>query len=431
MKNNVERKTMQYKKMREEINKIAEKIADKRVMEMFLKCFYNTLETTTEYLPDGTTYVFTGDIPAMWLRDSSVQVTGYLPYVNCDPDVKAMIKGLLKRQFKFVQIDTYSNAFNDVPHERRHRDATDFSHGNIWERKYEIDSLCYPLWLLVKYYELSKDGSVFDEDFDKAFKLITDTFITEQKHDEKSPYYFKRSGDFSSDTLDNDGKGAKSGYTGMTWSAFRPSDDKCVYHYLVPSNQMVVATFKKLIPILSMLNKDKRTIQKSEKLMSEIEEGIKKFAVVVHEKFGKIYAYEIDGLGNYNLMDDANVPSLLSLPYLGYCDINDELYQNTRKFILSESNPFYFFGKYGKGIGSPHTPKNHIWHISLVIQLLTSGSEKEINECFNTLTSTDAGTGFMHESFDADNPEKFTREWFAWANTLFAVATVKMLSKGA
>lgn len=391
---------------------------------MFLRCFFNTLDTTTEFLSDGTTYVFTGDIPAMWLRDSSVQVSGYLPYAKEDGDVNALIRGLLKRQYRFIVMDPYANAFNAVSHPDRHIDETDYLNENVWERKYEIDSLCYPLWLTLKYHECCQDDSVFDEEFFKAYNLILDVFIREQHHDTKSSYYFRRKGHWALDSLQNDGKGGKTKYTGMIWSAFRPSDDKCRYHYLVPSNQMAVAVLSKILPILKKLSAQETAIQKTEKLIFEIKEGIRNYGLVDHPKFGKIYAYETDGLGNYNLMDDANVPSLLSLPYLGYCGIEDEIYQNTRNFILSKENPFYFEGTCAKGVGSPHTPSDYVWHISLVIQLLTAKTQTEKDECFNTLISTDGGTGFMHESFDVNNPQNYTRDWFAWANTLFAQAVI-------
>ena len=415
---------MRYVKMREEVDEISRKIKDEKIRKMFLECFYNTLETTTEYLPDGTTYVFTGDIPAMWLRDSSVQVSGYLLFAKRDNDVKEMIKGLIRRQFAFIQLDPYANAFNFTPHKDRHVDDTDFLHENVWERKYEVDSLCYPLWLLIEYYGRTRDKSVFDNEFIKTFETVLNTFIKEQKHAELSSYYFKRTGHWAFDTLDNDGKGSKTAYTGMIWSAFRPSDDKCKYHYLVPANQMVIAVFRRLIPIIKETLKN-YDISKAEKFVKEVEDGVQKFGITDVPAFGRIFAYETDGLGNYNLMDDANVPSLLSLPYLGYCAIDDEIYQNTKKFILSKANPYYFEGKYAKGVGSPHTPENYVWHIALAIQLLTSNDKDEIENCFKTLVATGADTGLMHEGFNVDDPGEFTREWFAWANTLFALAAVK------
>lgn len=414
--------------MRKKVDEFSSKIPDPAVKQMFLNCFYSTLDTTTEMLSDGTCYVFTGDIPAMWLRDSSVQVTGYLPYCNEDQDVKALIKGLIKRQMRYIIFDPYSNAFKKEPAEGGHKDKTDFQHDIIWERKFEVDSLCYPLWLINKYYQISGDESIFDPEFYAAYDLILKTFKIEQDHDELSPYYFMREGHYSGDSLDNQGKGAKSRKCGLIWSAFRPSDDKCKYHYLIPSNMMAVSVYRDFEEIFAKLGNTGYAKQAGE-FAREVDQAIKDYAVFEHKKYGKMYSFETDGYGNHNLMDDANVPSLLSLPYLGYCKKDDTLYLNTRNFILSGDNPYYYKGTAAKGVGSPHTPENYIWHIAIVMQMLTSGDEKEINECFETLIKSDGGRGVMHESFDKDDPKKFTREWFAWANTLFAIAVVKKYGK--
>ena len=262
----------------------------------------------------------------------------------------------------------------------------------------------------------TKDESIFDDLFYKALEVIIQTFETEQYHFEKSKYFHYRPKYPQFPTLNNEGKGNPVGYTGLIWNGYRPSDDVCEYGYLVPSNMFASVILRWLISL--KLPK--------EKLLSDIEQGIEKFGTVEHPKYGKIYAYEVDGLGGVNIMDDANVPSLLSLPYLGYCEKNDTLYQNTRKFILSKDNPYYYEGKFGKGVGSPHTPKDYIWHIAVIMQLLTSDSKQEKLACFDILMNTDAGLGVMHESFNKDNPHEFTREWFCWANTLFAIAIVDL-----
>ena len=155
-------------------------------------------------------------------------------------------------------------------------------------------------------------------------------------------------------------------------------------------------------------------------LANQIDEGIQTYGLYEHPKYGTIYAYETDGFGHYNLMDDANSPSLLSIPYIGYAPADAPIYQNTRRFILSTDNPYYYEGEAAKGIGSPHTPYGYIWHISLIMQILTSTDPAEIRECLETLSRTHAGTGLMHEGFHCDDPSRFTRPWFAWANTLFA-----------
>ena len=415
--------------MRAKIAEFALKLPNERLRRTFLNCFYSTLDTAAEMLADGSAFMLTGDIPAMWLRDSAVQVMGYLPFANDDPDVARLVRGLLKRQFFYIGLDPYSNAFNREANGRGHKDdVTDWDSPWVWERKYEIDSLCYPLWLAQKYAGTTGDFTVYDEEFRAALRKIIDTFKTEQRHFEKSAYFHSRPKYPQFPTLQNGGRGNPVGYTGMTWNGYRPSDDVCEYGYLVPSNMFVTVVFDYLCKNAEKADvKDMRA--EMETLVSEISEGIQTFAVVDSE-FGKIYAYEVDGLGGVNLMDDANVPSLLSLPYLGYCTADDPVYKNTRRFVLSEKNPYYFKGKAAAGVGSPHTPEKYIWHIGVIMQLLTSADAEERRRCMETLLNTDAGCEVMHEGFHCDDPSRYTRPWFCWANTLFALAVTEMSGRG-
>ncbi|MBQ8209991.1 MAG: glycoside hydrolase family 125 protein [Clostridia bacterium] len=412
--------TKTFEKMYEYIDSVCNKIEDTKLRKMFRKCYLNTLETTVKYDAEGNVFIITGDIEAMWLRDSSVQVSHYVRLAGEDADAKELVKSLLKRQFSYILTDPYANAFNESANGRGHVNDETMKLDIVWERKYEIDSLVYPLWLLNRYYANCGDSSVFDELFFKTYKIILDTLITEQDY-KNSEYYFRRKADGGIDTLDNNGKGPDYAYTGMVRSAFRPSDDRCIYPFLVPANMFIIATLNELSANLKKADIEDKYAHISSKLCKEIENGIEKYATIDTEEFGRIYAYEVDGLGNTLLMDDANVPSLLSLPYLGYCSKDDELYLNTRKFVLSKANPYYFEGTAACGVGSPHTPKDYIWHIALVIEALTSADEADTQRILKLLTTTDAGTGFMHEGFDCNNPDNFTRSWFAWANTLFAI----------
>ncbi len=417
-------------KMRAEIKRYAETLADAKVREMFLNCFFSSLDTAAKRLSDGSTFMLTGDIPAMWLRDSAVQVMGYLPYCKEDEDVRALITGLLRRQFYYIGLDPYANAFNEEPNNRGHKDdVTDWDSPWVWERKFEIDSLCYPLWLLQKYVDFTDDYSVTDDGFRFALSRILDTFETEQYHTERSNYVHSRPKYPEFPTLQNGGKGTPVGYTGMVWNGYRPSDDVCDYGYLVPANMFAVVVLRWLES-----HADRAGIigqrERIRALREQIEDGLQSFAVYEHPEFGKIYVYETDGLGGMNLMDDANVPSLLSLPYLGYCAKDDPIYLNTRRFILSRANPYYFDGKIARGVGSPHTPDKYIWHIGIVMQLLTSDDRAEREECFRTLLNTDAGCKVMHEGFHCDDASRYTRPWFCWANTLFAMAVTDMKEKG-
>lgn len=405
-----------------QIDKVIEKkisgSENKKIKKMLKQCFLNTLETTVKW-KNNEAFVITGDIPAMWLRDSSVQVKHYIPYVNEVEGLGAVIESLIKRQIGFIIHDPYANAFNSEANWHGHKDETDLS-PIVWERKYEIDSLCYPIWLSYSYYKSTGRTNIFNKNFLLAMKTIIATFKIEQNHVKDSTYTFKRYNCPDSDTLSNNGKGSKVGYTGMTWSGFRPSDDSCKYGYLVPANMMASVILGYIEEFSIQFYNDKNLAEEASVLQKEIDQGINDYGIYNHPKFGNIYAYETDGLGNYNLMDDANVPSLLSIPYIGYLDTTDPVYQNTRRFILSKENPYYYKGTHAKGIGSPHTPPDYIWPISLAIQGLTSNNIEEQKEIFNTLISTDGNTGFMHEGFNVNNPEEFTRSWFAWANSIFS-----------
>ena len=385
------------------------------------QCYLNTIETTVKQCDNGDYFVITGDIPALWLRDSAAQLRPYIPLCKSDPALCEIIKGVIRRHSFYVSLDPYSNAFNEAASDRGHgTDETDFYSGYIWERKYEVDSLCASVYLTADYVDATGDRSVFDDALHAMLRAIVDTFIKEQRHTEASTYFFRRTDCPETDTLPQDGKGNPTAYTGMTWSGFRPSDDRCLYNYLIPSNMMCVVAMKKAAKLFEEGYQDGNYAEKCRKLAAEVQRGIETYGIVDHPKYGKIYAYETDGLGHHVLMDDANSPSLLAMPYLGYCDRNDPLYLNTRRFILSEDNPFYFSGKAAKGIGSPHTGPDKIWHISIVMQILTGTDPAEKEACLKLLAATHAGTNFMHESFHKDDPADYTRPWFAWANALFA-----------
>ncbi|WP_194191781.1 glycoside hydrolase family 125 protein [Clostridium chrysemydis] len=398
---------------------ISSNIKDEKLKNIFYNCFINTIETTVSIEKDDT-FVITGDIPAMWLRDSTSQIEHYLPFVKDNDCLKELFTGLINRQMDCILIDPYANAFNKEPNGQKWDNDITKDSPWVWERKYEIDSLCYPIRLIYKYYKESNDSSFFNDKIKKVLNMIIDLWIVEQDHSKKSDYSFQRLNCSKTDTLCNNGLGTPVSYTGMTWSGFRPSDDACEFGYLVPANMFASVALSYVEEIAKEIYKDETLETRAKKLRSEILKGIKEYGVVKNEEFSDIYAYEVDGLGNHNFMDDANVPSLLSIPYIEFEDSNSELYKNTRKFILSKNNPFYYEGKVAKGIGSPHTPERYIWHIALSMQGITSNDEKEIKDLINTLISTDAGTGFMHEGFNVDNPSEFTRDWFAWSNSLFA-----------
>lgn len=416
---------MKYKKRPASIQGMIEKVKeshphDDQVHQLFENCFSNTYETTIRLQQDDTTFVITGDIPAMWLRDSAAQVRPYLVLAEKDEDIADMIQGVIQKQMEYIIHDPYANAFNEKPTgDRYHDDQTEMTSW-LWERKYEIDSLCYPVQLAYLFWKSTGRTSHFNQTFQEAVQNIFNVWEIEQNHEQDSSYTFIRDNCPPQDTLSHNGQGAPVKYTGMTWSGFRPSDDACKYGYLIPANMFAVVVLRYLIEIADEIFNDAIMADRASILAKEIDEGIQTYGKVGHEEFGTIYAYETDGFGNYHLMDDANVPSLLSIPYLGYCDIDDEIYQNTRRFLLSKQNPYYYEGKVAKGIGSPHTPENYIWHISLAIQGMTAQTDEEKEEILNVFKATDAETNLMHEGFHVDDPAKFTRSWFSWANSMFS-----------
>lgn len=396
---------------------------DPKLLRAFHNTFVNTIETTLKH--SGEVFVITGDIPAMWLRDSSAQMRHYLPFVKEDAELRALFEGLIARQMKCILLDPYANAFNETPSGAHCcRDNTQQSK-EVWERKYELDSLCYPVQLCYLYWKASGSTAIFTPLLRQAFSTILETMQIEQRHMERSPYRFLRpeevcNGQIERENIFNDGIGMPVNYTGMTWSGFRPSDDACTFGYLVPSNMFAVVILGYMMELAKDALGDETLCGRARTLRGEIERGIQRYALFRHPVYGSIYAYETDGFGNYNLMDDANVPSLLSIPYLGYRPASDPIYQNTRRFILSKDNPYYFEGAAAKGIGSPHTPSNHIWHIALSMQGLTASTKKEAEDMIQLILKTDAGCALTHESFNADDPSAFTRPWFAWSNSLFA-----------
>ena len=403
------------------IAEIKKKIGNKEVAWLFENCFPNTLDTTVDFtIHDGKpdTYVITGDIDAMWLRDSSAQVWPYLQLCKKDEQLKKLIQGVINRQTRCILKDPYANAFykDENKISEWHSDQTAMKPG-IHERKWEIDSLCYPIRLAFGYWQATGDTSPFDQQWLEAMKLVIQTFKEQQRFKDKGPYSFMRSSPYATDSVPMNGYGYPAKPNGLICSMFRPSDDATIYPYLIPSNLFAVASLTQMLQIVKATGAD-FDFQDVLKLKSDVQRGLRE-AIAATERFGPVYAYEINGYGSYNMMDDANAPSLLSLPYLIPSMVDDAVCRNTRAYVLSESNPFFFKGKAGEGIGGPHVGLDMIWPISIIMRGLTANNAKEIKDCITMLQQCHAGTGFMHESFHKDDATKYTRPWFAWANTLF------------
>lgn len=420
---------------------IKKKLKDPELAWLFENCFPNTLDTTVEFeiingKPD--TYVITGDIDAMWLRDSSAQVWPYLPFTREDKNLKQLIAGVIRRQTQYIVLDPYANAFYK-DHNKASEwkdDLTEMKPG-IHERKWEIDSLCYPIRLAYGYWITTGDSGIFDSNWKEAMRLVIKTFKEQQRLDGDGPYKFQRKTAWATDGVPLGGYGYPTKKVGLIHSMFRPSDDATVYPFLIPSNVFAFYSLQQLSGILIGL-KETDLLNDCLALIDELLSAINKYGIINHPVRGKMFAYEVDGFGNYLLMDDANVPSILSLKYLA-ADMGSDLaasspvfktvYANSRKQVLSANNPFFFKGKVAEGIGGPHVGMDMIWPMSIIMRAMTSTNDAEIKQCIQTLKTTHAGTGFMHESFHKDDATKFTRKWFAWANTLFGELLLKVVKE--
>jgi meiotically up-regulated gene 157 (Mug157) protein len=412
------------------IQRIQSSIGNKELAWMFGNCFPNTLDTTVDFemvngRPD--TYVITGDIDAMWLRDSSAQVYPYLSLMAEDPQLQQLVAGVINRQTRCVLKDPYANAFykdeNKVSEWKS--DLTDIKPG-VHERKWEVDSLCYTIRLAYGYWKASQDTAPFDDAWRAAIARIVQTFREQQRKQGKGPYHFQRRTETQTDTVAGKGYGNPANPVGLIVSIFRPSDDATVFPFLVPSNFFAVVSLRQAAEMLTQIQHDAAAAAQCTALADEVEQALHRYAVVNPLGFGNLYAYEVDAFGNFYCIDDGNIPNLLSLTYLGAVKADDEIYRNTRRFVLSGSNPYYCKGTAAEGEGGPHAGVGMIWPLGLVVQALTSSDAAEIARCLATLQKTHAGTGFMHEAFSQDDPAKFTRSWFAWANTIFGELILKV-----
>jgi meiotically up-regulated gene 157 (Mug157) protein len=347
---------------------------------------------------DGTTYVSTGDIDAEWLRDASATVRPYIARARTDPAVRRMLHGVVEREARYILIDPYANAF--------------WKTYQVAEEKFEVDSLLYPIWLAADYYHQTGDATIFTPTVRRAFATVLATLRTEQHHATRSHY--------TNPQLARGGRGSAVAYTGMVWTGFRPSDDPVRYHYNIPVNMFAVVVLRSLSSLARTAWHDGPMAAQAWGMSTEIQRGIEQNGTLHLAPFGRIYAYEVDGLGHANVMDDANIPSLLSIPYFGYLPSNNSLYLATRRFVLSDRNPYFFRGKYAQGVGSPHTPHGYVWPLALCVQAITALDPDEVSRVFGYIAVADVGDHRLHESFNADWPEQFTRDDFAWPNALYA-----------
>lgn len=348
--------------------------------------------------PDGTTYVQTGDIPAMWLRDSSAQTIPYLRFEQTFPVLRARFAGVIERDARNIATDPYANAF--------------MANYHVWERKWEIDSLAWPSILAYVYWRHTGDRTIFTPALHRALKIVVDTYRCEQIHAKCSPYRYI----YHTHTIE-----AYAANTGLIWSAFRPSDDAVIYRYNIPQNALAVVALRGAAQMLATGYGDSNYENEALSIADAVQVGIARYGVVWNEaRKAWMYAYEVDGYGRALFIDDANIPNLTSLPYLGWCSPFDPVYLNTRAFTLSAGDPYYFSGTYAQGIGSPHTPKGFVWPLGIIARALTSTDRREVAASITTLAETDGKDGLIHESFYPGGYWRYTRAEFGWANALYA-----------
>lgn len=367
------------------------KLADQYAEQTFRQCLPYTLDTTIKNESDGTTYIVTGDIPAMWVRDSCAQISPYVYMSKNDTDLQRIISGTILRHIKH-----FNSAYKDAPFINSWQE--DYT---PHEYKWEPDGIAYLIRLSWLYWKVTGDDkwAQMKGDFDAhlAFNNAIDLL---KEH---------------------------SGFTGMIKCKNRPSDDWTTYPYLIPTNMFLSSMLPKLAEMYTKIWNDPTRAKECNDLSKKIIDGINNYGIYDHPIFGKIWAYEVDGVGNYLLMDDANIPSLLSAPYLEFCEFSSLVYQNTRKYILSNFNPYYFTGSYGQGVGSPHTQNSWIWPISIIMQALTADNDNEIRQMVNYLNNLDGGAHYVHESVNPNNPSQYTRSSFAWGDSLYAELVIKKI----
>ncbi|RPB04276.1 hypothetical protein L873DRAFT_1667279 [Choiromyces venosus 120613-1] len=411
------------------IAKMNASIKDKDLARLFENCFPNTLDTTVRWhlnadkVADKQSFIVTGDINAQWLRDSTNQLAQYQLLAKDDEALRNLILGAINTQADFVLQSPYCNAFQPpkasglAPTSNGQDDTVHPVYDNtvVFECKYEIDSLASFLSLGNQYYNHTGDLSFVGEKWlsavDNVMALIEEQQVSTFSNSgsvQSQVYTFQRKTTLGTETLNLAGIGNPINHnTSLVRSAFRPSDDATIMQFFIPGNAMLAVELKRTAEILKKV-KQTELATFVQKKGEAIEAGVWKHGVVTHPVFGEVFAYEVDGYSSHIIMDDANLPSLLALPVLGFVDVKNQIYQNTRKMILSrEGNPYFLTGTEFKGIGGPHIGITHAWPISLLIEILTTDDDDEI-------------LALLGMSVNVERVKDYTRSWFAWANSLFA-----------
>ncbi|KAJ2955337.1 hypothetical protein NQZ79_g8650 [Umbelopsis isabellina] len=443
------------------IERVTALMKDKDLATLFRNCYPNTLDTTIAWFHDDKangykrprSFVVTGDIPAMWIRDSTQQLLPYLEFAPLDTDLQNLILGAIKVQATYLAYNPYANAFRMPPDGPKQ--VQSFSDRD----RYELDSLAAFLKLSTEYVRVTKDSVrlVEDKEWLHAVHRVLDLIDEQMRGTWEEPYKgsqspyeassmlkgvplgqgyrFLRNTDRPTETLGQDGLGGVVKRCGLVKSAFRPSDDATTMPFLIPANAMVSVALQDLAILLEQVSsKDPLAVlpnlaERARGLGQTIRQAIFDYGIIQHPKYGPVFAYEVDGYGGQMLMDDANIPSLLSLPLLGFISKRDPLYVNTRNYVLSDDNPWFFRGSRIEGIGGPHVGRDMVWPMSAMVRARTATTADEVLEALQMLKMTTGGTGLMHEAVNKNNASDFTREWFSWANGLFGETILQVLEE--
>jgi len=372
-------------------------LTGRRVRGITTTSLFHTLFNDFQSEPDGTTYVQTGDIPAMWLRDSSAQTIPYIRFQPFYPKLRTRFAGVVERNARNILVDPYANAF--------------LPNYNIWERKWEVDSLSFFVLLTWVYWSQTRDRTIFTRHVHAALGAIVRTYGCEQEHERCSHYSYP---------LRLPTEYNYAGGTGLIWGAFRPSDDAVHYHYNIPQEMLAAVALRELAALAEEGYGDQALTSRALVMSNQIEGGVQNFGRFYDFRHGWLYVYETNAEGRFDLIDDANPPNLLSVPYYGYRNNRDLTYERTRAFVLSPADPYYNRGRYASGLGSAHTPRGWVWPLGIISRALTAQTRAETLDSLTTLAETDSEDGLIHESFNPNAYWRFTRAEFGWANALYA-----------
>lgn len=499
----------------EYIERMGTVIKDPDLYRLFQNSYPNTLDTMVKwhgYAQDenGTetdqelSYIITGDIDAMWLRDSASQLHSYARFLTPhSPEghddmgsLNSLWRGLINSHARYVLISPYCHAFQPPPESgippshngayQHNKPRPAYDPSKVFDCKWELDSLASFLQASVAYYERTHDLGFFARhDWVPAVRAAVDAAAAMrlgtydgQGRVQPSAWTFTGWTDRGSETLTNDGLGNPVRANGMVRSAFRPSDDATIFQLLVPANMMWAKYLEEASVIMEELGEgavhaiDPAKRSAAAGLATEMRDfaagvrrGIDRDAVVVSPHapgLGEVFAYECDGFGGVNLMDDANVPSLLSMPLFGYAESRfgppppgeeggmvagrdyAQVYRNTRRFILSGANPYFAQGPVISAVGGPHLGPGKAWPMAALVAAMTAFDEETglvggrggggaggdgggggggdvqevVAEQLRMVLDSTSGMGVVHESVNSWNEAAFTRPWFGWANGL-------------